>query len=170
MFFVVDLFAIFILLFVDLLFLLSVECAAVSGAVVVNLLGRLGLVGVGFGGLAGSHLTAMKAVRRALLLIGLAVVDGVGFDGVSVMFFVIDLTAGGVLLAVDLLFFLAGQLATVGSAIVVNLLVDLRLGSLGLGGFAGGHLTAAEPVGDALILIGFTCVRIITSASAAVGS
>ena len=88
MLFVVDLFAIFVLLFVDLLFLLCVECAAVSGTVVVNLLGGLGLVCVGLGGLAGSHLTAAKAVGRALLLIGFAVVNGVGFDGVAVVFFV----------------------------------------------------------------------------------
>jgi len=106
--FVVDLLAVFILLFVDLLFLLRIESAAVSGAIVVNLLSGFGLVGIGLGGFTGGHLTAAKAVRRALLLIGFAVVDGVGFDGVVVMFFVIDLFAGRVLFAIDLLFLLAG--------------------------------------------------------------
>src|ERR1035438_5419463 len=106
--FVVDLFAIFVLLVVDLLFLLGVEGASVSGAVVVNLLGGFGLVAIGLGGFAGSHLTAAEAVGGALLLIGLAVVYGVGFDGVGIVFFVVDLPAGGVLFAVDLLALLAG--------------------------------------------------------------
>src|SRR5271167_2084679 len=56
--FVVDLFAVFVLLFVDLLFLLGGQGAAVGGALVVNLLSGFGLVGIGLGGFAGGHLTA----------------------------------------------------------------------------------------------------------------
>src|SRR5277367_4564477 len=104
--FVVDLFAIFVLLFVDLFFLRGVQCPAVSGAVVVHLLRGLRLVGVGLGRFAGRHLTAAQPVSRPLLLVGFAVVDGVGFDGVVVVFFVVDLAAGGALFAVDLLLLL----------------------------------------------------------------
>src|SRR5271154_671956 len=86
------------------------------------------------------------------------------------MLFVVDLPAGRVLFAVDLLLLLAGQLATVGGGVVGALLVDVRLCALGFGGFAGGHLTAAQAVGDALILIGFTRVGVVVFAGAAVGS
>jgi hypothetical protein len=133
--FVVDLFAIFVLLFVDLLFLLGIEGAAVGGAVVVNLLRGFGLVPICFGGFARGHLTAAEAVGGALLLISLAVVYGVGRYRVGVVFLVVDLTAGSVLFAVDLLALLAGELATIGGAIVVDLLVDVRLGALGAGRF-----------------------------------
>jgi len=39
--------------------------------------------------------------------------------------FVVDLTAGAVLLAVDLLTFLASELPAIGGAIIVNLLIDV---------------------------------------------
>src|SRR5271168_2155297 len=101
---VVDLLAVLVLLFVDLLLLLRVQRAAVGGAVVMNLLRGLGLGGVGLGRFAGSQLAATKAVGRTLLLVGFAVVHGVWLNGVAVVLVVVDLTAGGILLAVDLLF------------------------------------------------------------------
>ena len=135
----------------------------------MNLLGDIGLVAVGAGGFAGGHLAAAQAVGGALLLVGFAVVDFVRVHGVAVVLFVVDLTAGGVLLAVDLLTFLAGELAAVGDAIVMDLLVDVGLGALGAGRFAGGHLAAAQAVGDALVLIGLAGVGVVAAAGGAVG-
>ena len=166
---VVDLLAVLVFFAVDLLLLLLGQRAAVGGALVVNLLSDVGLVLVGPGRFAGSHLAAAQAVGGALLLVGFAVVDFVRLHGVPVVLFVVDLTAGGVLLAVDLLTLLTGELATVRLAIVVHLLVDVGLRALGAGRFAGSHLAAAQAVGDALVLIGFTGIGIVVAPDRAIG-
>ena len=137
---VVNLLAVLVLLLIDLLLLLASQRASVGGALVVDLLINTSLVAVGSGGLTGGHLAAAQAVGGALLLVGFPVVHFVRVDGVCVVLLVVDLAAGGVLFAVDLLALLAGQLSAVGGAIVVDLLVDPRLGAVGAGRFAGGHL------------------------------
>ena len=135
----------------------------------MNLLGDVGLVLVGAGRFAGSHLAAAQPIGGALLLVGFPVVDFVRLHGIRVVLFVVDLTAGGILLAVDLLTLRTGELATVRCAIVVHLLVDVGLRALGAGGLAGSHLTAAQAVGDALVLIGFTVVGIVVAPNRAIG-
>src|ERR1035438_877797 len=144
---VVDLLAVLVLFPVDLLPLLTVECAAICGAFVVDLLGDIRLIAVGAGRFAGGHLAAAQTLGGALLLIGFTIVDLVWPDGIAVVFLVVDLTACGVLLAIDLLTLLAGEMAAVGNAIVVNLLVDVGLRAVGAGCFARGHLATAQAVG-----------------------
>ena len=56
---------------------------------------------------------------------------------VVVVFLAIDLTAGAVLLAVDLAFFLTSQFASVGLAIGMDLLIDALLPIFSAGGFTG---------------------------------
>jgi hypothetical protein len=92
-----------------------------------------------------------------------------GFTVLPLCFLVVDLAAGGVLLAVDLLTLLAGELAAVGFAVVVDLLVDVGLRALGAGRFAGSHLAAAQAVGDALVLVGLAGVGVVVAAGRAVG-
>src|SRR5580658_4979791 len=134
---VVDLFAVFVFFLVGLLLLLLGQRAAVGGALVVHLLGDIGLVLIGPGRFAGSHLAAAQAFSGALLLVGFPVVDFVRRHGISVVLFVIDLTARGVLLAIDLLTLRTRELATVRFTIIVHLLVDVRLRLLSAGCFAG---------------------------------
>ena len=76
------------------------------------------------------------------------------FCRVVVVLLVVDLLAVLVLLAIDLGLLSFGQCAAVGGAFVVDLLGYAGLVGIGSGGFAGGHLAAAQAVGDALILIG----------------
>src|SRR5580704_456406 len=160
---VVDLFAVFVFFLVGLLLLLLGQGAAVGGALIVNLLGHRGLVLVGLGSFAGSHLAAAQAFGGALLLVGFPVVDFVRLHSVPVVVVVVDLAAGGILLAVDLLTLRTGELATVRLAIVVHLLVDVGLRLLSAGRLAGSHLAAAQAVGDALVLIGFTGIGIVVA-------
>ena len=77
------------------------------------------------------------------------------------MFLVVDLVAVVVLFLVDLLVLLVGEGATVGGAFVVDLLIHVGLVGVGAGGFAGGFLTRAEPLGGALLLVGFTVVDFV---------
>ena len=166
---VINLSAVLVLFLVDLLALLPVEGATVGGAIVVHLLVDAGLVGVGAGSFAGGFLTGAEALRGALLLVGFTVVDCVGTDRVGIVVFVVDLTAGVVLLAVDLLTFLVGEGASVGDTVVVDLLVDVGLGAIGAGSFARGHLAGAETVGNALVLICLAIVGVIGLPGRAVG-
>lgn len=69
------------------------------------------------------------------------------------MFLVVNLLAGAILFVVDLLVFLRGEVATVGFAIGMYLLIDLLLMVLRPCGLAGGHLPTADAVGDALLLV-----------------
>ena len=87
----------------------------------------------------------------------------------AVVFLVVDLTAGSILLAVDLLTLLAGQLAAVRHAIVMYLLVDVRLRTIRASRFAGGHLAAAQAIGNALVLVRLAVVGIVVAAGRAVG-
>jgi hypothetical protein len=70
-----------------------------------------------------------------------------------VVLLAVDLTAGAILLAVDLALFLAAEFASVGLAIGVDLLVDALLTILGAGGFAGSHLAATDALGNAILLV-----------------
>ncbi len=111
------------------------------------------LVVVRPGCFAGGHLPRAQAVGGALLLVGFAVVHGVGLDGISVVVLVVDLARRAVLLAIDLLALLSGQRAAIGGTVVVHLLVDIALALVGAGRFAGGHLAGAQTVGDTLVLV-----------------
>src|SRR5208337_452077 len=134
---VVDLLAVLVLFLIDLLLLLLGQCAAVRGTLVVNLLSDVGLVLVGPGRFARSHLAAAQPVGSALLLVGFPVVDFVRLHGIPVVLFVVDLTAGGILLIVDLLPLLTRELATIRLPVVVYLLVNIGLRVLSPGRFAG---------------------------------
>src|SRR6185312_4013477 len=79
-------------------------------------------------------------------------------SGIGVVVLVVDLTAGAILLAVDLLTLLAGESAAVGDAVVVDLAVDIGLALVGASCFAGGHLATAYTVRNALLLVGFTLI------------
>src|SRR5580658_1572194 len=166
---VVDLFAVFVFFLVGLLLLLLGQGAAVGSALVVNLLGNRGLVRVGLGSFAGSHLAAAQPFGGALLLVGFPVIDFVRLHGIPVVLFVVDLTAGGVLLAVDLLTLRTGELVTVRFTIVVHLLVNVRLRLLGASSLAGSHLAAAQAVGDALVLISLAGIGIVVAPHRAIG-
>src|SRR5579863_9843690 len=65
----------------------------------------------------------------------------------------IDLARLAVLLAVDLLLFLSGQLAAIGLAVGADLPVDARLILLEVGSLARRQLAVLDPVGDAVLLI-----------------
>ena len=67
------------------------------------------------------------------------------------MLLAIDLTAGAILLLIDLLLFLPRKLATVGLAIRMNLLVDSCSRFSVLPGFAGSHLAAADALRNAVL-------------------
>ena len=58
-----------------------------------------------------------------------------------VVIFPLDLAAGTVLLAVHLLSFGTVQVASIGCALIANLLIDTGLALVGARGLAGGHLT-----------------------------
>ena len=161
--FVVYLLAVSVFFPVGLLSLLRGQGASIGGALVVYLLIQRSLAAVRPGSFAGCHLPAAQTVCCTLLLVGLPVVDLVRSYCVRVVFFVVDLSAGVVLLAVDLLTFLTGQPATVGRAIVVYLLIDARLRAIGASRFAGGHLSTAQPVGNALVLIRFAVIGIVVA-------
>ena len=99
-------------------------------------------------------LAAAQPLRDPLLLVGFTIVDGVWRDRAAVMVVVVYLPARAVLFAVYLLLLLIGQRAAIGNTIIVHLPIDAGLSVFGAGGFAGGHLTGAEAIGDALVLIG----------------
>jgi hypothetical protein len=65
----------------------------------------------------------------------------------------IDLTAGAILLAIDLSLFLVGQFATICGAVGANLLVDSLLAVLSASGLSGGHRSILDSVGDAILLV-----------------
>jgi hypothetical protein len=111
--------------------LLLGQRAAIGGALIVNLLSDLGLVLVGPGCFTGSHLTTAQPLGSTLLLVGFPVVDLVRLHGIPVVLFVVDLTAGGILLIVDLFTLLPRELATVRLPVVVHLLVYVGLRTLG---------------------------------------
>lgn len=166
---VVDLLAVFVFFLVGLLLFLLGQGAAVGRALIVNLLGNIGLVLVGPGRFAGSHLAAAQPFGSALLLVSFPVIDFVRRDGIPVVLFVVDLAARGILLAVDLLTLRTGELATVRCTIVVHLLVNVGLRLLRAGRLAGSHLAAAQAVSDALVLIGFKGVGIVVAPRRAIG-
>ena len=58
-----------------------------------------------------------------------------------VVIFPLNLAAGTVLLAVHLLPFGTVQVASIGGALIANLLIDTGLALVGARGLAGGHLT-----------------------------
>lgn len=60
-----------------------------------------------------SCLSARNQLGGALLLVGFPTVDLVRLHGIPVVFQVVDLTAGGILLAIDLLALPFGELATI---------------------------------------------------------
>ncbi len=65
----------------------------------------------------------------------------------------IDLTAGPVLFAVDLLMFLTGEFPAIGGAVCADLLIDALFTVLGACHFSSRHLTALDAVGDSVLLI-----------------
>ena len=93
----VDLPAVRVLLFVDLAFLLLVECATIVDAFVVNLLRDARLIGVGASGFTRGLLAGAQTLRYPLLLVRFTIVDLVWRNRVAVVFFVVDLPARGVL-------------------------------------------------------------------------
>ena len=84
------------------------------------------------------------------------------------MFLVVNLLARGILLAVDLLPLLVGELAAVCRRDRCGPADRLRTVSVGAGRFTGGHLAAAQAVGNALVLIGFAIVGVVVAAGGAV--
>ena len=69
------------------------------------------------------------------------------------MLVAIDLARFAILLAVDLLLFLRGQLAAVGSPIVADFVVDPRFILLQMRRFPGRKLSALYALGDAVLLV-----------------
>src|ERR1035438_8465117 len=96
----------------------------------------------------------MAAVPSCHSCFRLTVVIPGRFCGVVVVLLSVDLPAVFILFMVDLALLLRGQWAAVGSAFVVNLLVDSGLVPVSPGGFSGSHLAAAQSVGGALLLVG----------------
>src|SRR5215469_5816019 len=72
---------------------------------------------------------------------------------VRVVLLIVDVVRGGVLFLVDLFLFALRQLAAVGGAIRLHLLVDAALLIFELRGFAGGQLAALDTLGDAILLV-----------------
>jgi hypothetical protein len=168
MFLVIDLPAVPVLLMISLPALLRSECAAIGYALVAHPLRRIPLIRICARCLTRGHLPAAQTVGRALLLICHAVVHFIRSHRGAVVIFVIYLAAGRILFAVDLLPLLTGQLATICNSIVMNLLIDRRLGFLSTSGFARGHLSAVQPICNALILVRLALVGMVGAASAAV--
>ena len=166
---VVNLLAGCVLLAVDLPLLRCGQRATVGGAFVVDLLGHPRLIRIRAGRFTRGHLSAAQSVGSALLLVGFAVVHLVRSDRGPVVLLVVDLLAGRILLLVDLLLLLVGELAAVRHAIVMHLLIDLGLGALRAGGLTRGHLSAAQAVGDALVLIRFALVGVVLTSRTTVG-
>lgn len=73
---------------------------------------------------------------------------------VCIVLLVVDIPGSGVLFFVNLLLLALRQLATVGCAVRLHLLINTALLVLELGGFAGSQLAALDALRDALLLIG----------------
>ena len=69
-----------------------------------------------------------------------------------------DLPGGLVQFAIDLLSLLTGQPSAVRCTIIVYLLIDVGLSAVGAGSLARGHLSIAEPICDALVLVALTLI------------
>ena len=135
-----DLLAVLVLFVVRLLLLLLGKRPAICGAFIVDLLVNARLVRIGTSGFGRGFLAAAQTLCGALLLVCLTLIDFVRLHAVGIMVVVVDLLAGVILLLVDLLMLLAGELSTVGSAIRSRLAVDPRLRRSGARSLAGGHL------------------------------
>ena len=72
--------------------------------------------------------------------------------GFVVVLLFVNLFTGCVLLLVDALFFGWSKLSAVGLAVCSHICVNSLFGFLGLRGFTGGHLSAADAVGNPLLL------------------
>src|SRR6266851_6564284 len=72
---------------------------------------------------------------------------------VFVVVLALNLLAGTILFAIHLLVLLLGQLTAIGLTICMHLLVDALLLVLSADGLAGAHLSRANAVGDALLLV-----------------
>ena len=72
---------------------------------------------------------------------------------IAVMVLPIDLAGRVVLFVVDLLPLLIGQPASIGRPIVMHLPIDIGLPLVGASCFSGGHLTIADSIRDALLLV-----------------
>ena len=154
-FLAIDLTAGAILFVVDLRVFLAGEPASVGLTIGVDLLVNTLLAIFGAGGLAGGHLAAANAVGNAILLKLAARADFVVavVGGVGVVLVVIDGVAEIVLLAVDLVAFLLGELAAIGGAVVVNFAIEIGFAAFDVLGFTGGELTRLHAVGNAILLI-----------------
>ena len=106
------------------------------------------------------HLRLVFCGTDALLLFGL--------DAVVVLL-AIDLAAGAILFVIDLGALLASKFAAVGLAIGVNLLVDALLTIFGAGGFAGGHLAAADALSNPILLELAACADFVVAVVGGVG-
>ena len=69
------------------------------------------------------------------------------------MLVLVDVLAEDVLLLVDLLLLVVGQIAAVGLAVVAHFLVQAGFFSLKVSGFARRQLAGLDSVGDALLLV-----------------
>ena len=85
------------------------------------------------------------------------------------MLLVVNLAAGAVLFAVDLLPFLSSEGAAVCGAIVVDLFVDVGLTLVGAAGFGSGHLTGLSALSDTRLLVAGAIVDEGLLAGGAVG-
>jgi len=151
----IDLTAGAVLFTIDLGVFLAGEFATVGLAIGVNLLIDSLLTIFGVGRFASGHLAAADTLGDAILLELAARTDFVVavVGGVGVVLVVVDGAADVVLLAIDLIALLLGELAAIGRAIGVNLAIEIGFAAFEVFGFAGGELAGLDAVGDAILLI-----------------
>ena len=81
----------------------------------------------------------------------------------SVVLFLVDLVAGVVLFAIDVLLLRRRQSAAVRSPVCVRLAIDVLLTIFRSGSFAGRHLTALDALRDSLLLFGAAIAHLVVA-------
>lgn len=151
----IDLTAGAVLFVVDLGALLTGQFAAVGLAIGADLLVDALLAILGASGFAGGHLSTANTLGDAVLLIFATLADLVVavVGRVGIVLVVVDRAAEVVLLTIDLIAFLLGELTTVGGAIVMNFTIEIGFAAFEIFGFTGGELAGLHAVGDAILLV-----------------
>src|SRR5215467_12224538 len=152
---VIDLVRHFVLLPIDLRLLLLRQLAAVGGAVGADFLidGRFFLLKIG--SFAGGELSALHAVRDAVLLIFRALADftlGIAILHSTIVLVLINLLRKLVLLLRQGLLVGGGQLAVIKLAHIALFLVQCRFFLFQILGFAGRQFAVLHAVTNAILL------------------